>query len=152
MPHITYRKLTLTDIPDFIELRITQLLEEGAEETIDLRPALNHYYTKHIPDGTFVGWLAIYENEIIATSGLSINERPPYFKNPSGSIGVLSSMYTKKNFRRKGIATILLEHIVAEAKNATCDLIQITASDDGMKLYSSFGFVPNNHFMQYQVK
>lgn len=152
MEEITYRKLELKDVPTFIELRITQLLEEGAVESIDLQPALKIYYEKHLSQETFVSWIALHGKTIIATSGLSINERPPYFNNPSGKVGVLSSMYTLKKFRRQGIATQLLKHIVEEGKVHGCDLIQITASDEGTLLYDSFGFTTNRNFRQYKLQ
>ena len=64
---------------------------------------------KHLKDGTFVSWLAIYYNEIIGTSGMSFVEKPPYYSNPNGKIGLISSMYTLKQYRRKGIAKELLK-------------------------------------------
>lgn len=43
MENVCFRKLTLEELPTFIEMRISQLLEEGAEETEDLRPMLKQY-------------------------------------------------------------------------------------------------------------
>lgn len=37
---IHYQKLTETELPTFIDMRIQQLREEGATENIDLKPAL----------------------------------------------------------------------------------------------------------------
>ena len=37
---LTYRRLTETDIPTFVAMRITQLKEEGAQSDLDLEPAL----------------------------------------------------------------------------------------------------------------
>ena len=42
---ITYRKLTESDLNTFIQMRITQLREEGATEDFDLVPALKDYST-----------------------------------------------------------------------------------------------------------
>jgi len=65
-------------------MRICQLKEEGAKEEFDLRPALKEYYCRHLKDGTFVSWLALDSGNIIATSGISFVEKPPYFSCPSG--------------------------------------------------------------------
>ena len=51
---LTYRKLRSEDLDIFIQMRIRQLKEEGAEATIDLTPALRDYYERHMKDGTFV--------------------------------------------------------------------------------------------------
>ena len=102
-------------------------------------------------DGTFVSWLAMDGDEIIGTSGMSFVEKPPYFGCPSGRIGLLSSMFTNPNYRRKGIAKELLSRVVSEAKEYGCGTVQITASDMGVKLYTDFGFNHNGNFMQYTL-
>ena len=151
---IEYRKLTENDRDTFIEIRIGQLREECAKEDFDLRPNLLDYYKCHMADGTFVSWLAVDANaggKIIGTSGMSFGEKPPYFSCPSGRIGLLSSMFTDKNYRRMGIARELLTRVVDEAKAYGCGCVQITTSDMGMLLYTNFGFVKNGNFMQYNL-
>ncbi|MBQ5989908.1 MAG: GNAT family N-acetyltransferase [Oscillospiraceae bacterium] len=148
---IEYKRLTEKELDTFIKMRITQLREEGAKEDIDLYPALKDYYTRHMADGTFVSWLALDGERIIGTSGMSFVEKPPYFGCPSGKIGLLSSMFTDKEYRRKGIARELLSRVVNEAREYGCGTVQITASDMGVKLYTAFGFTHNNNFMQYKL-
>ena len=148
---LQYKKLTEKELDIFIEMRINQLREEGAKEDIDLRPALQDYYKKHMADGTFVSWLAMDEDKIVGTSGMSFVEKPPYFGCPSGRIGLLSSMYTNPHYRRKGIAMELLNRVVEEARAYGCGTVQITASQMGVKLYTAYGFVHNENFMQYKL-
>lgn len=148
---IEYRKLTTKDLPVFIHMRINQLQEEGAVPTFDLAPNLEDYYTRHLADGTFVSWLAVDGDKIVATSGMSFVERPPYYSCPSGKMGILSSMYTLKEYRRKGIAKVLLKKVVGEARNYGCGMVQITASDMGVLLYTDFGFQKNGNFMYYTL-
>lgn len=148
---IIYRRLTEKELDTFISMRIAQLREEGAKQDIDLRPALEDYYKRHMADGTFVSWLALDGDKIIGTSGMSIVEKPPYFGCPSGRIGLLSSMFTDGEYRRRGIAKQLLSRVVDEARQRGCGTVQITASDMGVLLYTDFGFVKNNNFMQYKL-
>lgn len=148
---IEYRKLTAKDLPVFIQMRINQLLEEGANPTFDLSPNLEDYYIRHLSDGTFVSWLAVDGEQIAATSGMSFVDRPPYYSCPSGKMGILSSMYTLKEYRRQGIAKILLQKVVEEARNYGCGMVQITASDMGVLLYTDFGFQKNGNFMYYSL-
>ena len=148
---IRYKRLTEKELNTFIHMRINQLREEGAKEEIDLVPALNEYYTRHMADGTFVSWLALDEGNIIGTSGMSFVEKPPYFGCPSGKIGLLSSMYTDLEYIRRGIAKELLSRVIDDAREYGCGTIQITASDMGVKLYTDFGFVHNGNFMQYKL-
>ena len=148
---IQYKKLTDKELDNFIDIRIKQLCEEGATEDIDLKPALRDYYERHMADGTFVSWIALDDDKIIGTSGMSFVEKPPYFGCPNGKIGLLSSMYTSNEYRRKGIAKELLTRVVKEAENYGCGVVQITASDMGVLLYTDFGFRKNGNFMQYNI-
>lgn len=175
---ITYKLLTENELDTFIQMRIAQLREEctftesevrtfskaeaqtftesevctfskaEGREDIDLKPALLDYYHRHMADDTFVSWIALDDEKMIATSGMSIVEKPPYFGCPSGRIGLLSSMFTDKAYRRRGIARELLSRVVNEAKQRGCGVVQITASDMGVLLYTDFGFKKNGNFMQ----
>ncbi len=148
---IQYRKLTEKELDIFIEMRICQLRAEGATEELDLKSALRDYYNRHMADGTFISWLAVDGDKIVGTSGMSFIEKPPYFGCPNGKIGLLSSMFTSSDYRRRGIAKELLSHVVNEAKEYGCSIVQITASDMGVLLYTDFGFTKNGNFMQYQL-
>ena len=118
MEKIVYRKLTKAELEIFINIRITQLTEEytntgrSVPEGVDLKTALRDYYLRHMAEGTFVSWLAMDGDKIIGTSGMSFVEKPPYFACPSGRLGLLSSMYTDPEYRRKGIAKELLHRVV----------------------------------------
>ena len=149
--NITFRRITVNDLEVFIKMRINQLREEGAKEDINLEAALKDYYLRHLSDGTFISWLALDNDRIIGTSGMSIVEKPPYFGCPSGKIGLLSSMFTDPNYRRKGIAKTLLSKVIDEAKTQGCGTVQITASDMGVLLYSDYGFEKNENFMQFKL-
>ncbi len=149
---ITYRLANISDVDKLVELRIKQLKDEGAIETLDLKPYLKEYYTTNLNNKSFISYLAIDNDEIIATSGLTITHKPPYYKCPTGKIGLLSSMYTNPNYRRQGIARHLLDLIIGIAKENGCGIIHITASDMGVKLYEAYGFSHNNNFMQYFIK
>ena len=148
---LTYRRLTEADIPTFVAMRITQLKEEGTQSDLDLAPALTAYYQKHLADGTFVSWLAVDGEKIVGTSGMSFVEKPPYYSNPTGRIGLLSSMYTNPDYRRQGIARKLLDCVVQEARDYGCGAVWITASEMGVLLYTAYGFEKNGRFLQYPL-
>ena len=88
---------------------------------------------------------------IIGTSGMSFVEKPPYYSNPTGKIGLLSSMYTNPAYRRQGIARKLLDHVVEEARTYGCGAVWITASEMGVLLYTAYGFEKNGRFLQYTL-
>lgn len=147
---LTFERLTPDRTDAFIDLRLAQLTEEGALD-MDLRPALTDYFRRHLEDNSFVSWILTDGERILATSGISFVEKPPYPGAPNGRIGLLSCMYTDPSCRRQGIATQLLERIVQEARARDCRVIQVTASRMGEKLYQSFGFVRHARFFQLSL-
>ena len=149
MEGISFRRLTADDLDALIDMRMDQLREEGAEASFDLTPQLRAYYEKHMADGTFFSWIALSGDEVIATSGMSIVEKPPTYSNPSGKLGILSSMYTRKTDRRRGIAKALLTRVVEEARSLGCGHVQITASPMGVSLYEDFGFTRYDRYLQF---
>ena len=86
---ICYKKLTEKELDTFIQMRIRQLREEGAKEDIDLVPALQDYYTRHMADGTFVSWLALDGEKIVGTSGMSFG-RSRHILMPERQDGIIS--------------------------------------------------------------
>lgn len=148
---IVFRRLRAAELETFLELRIRQLTEEGAEANVDLRPCLRDYYDRHMADGTFVSWVAEDDGRIIATGGVSFVEKPPYFGCPSGRIALLSSMYTDPRYRRRGIAREILDRLVRAARAYGCGAVQITASDMGALLYADYGFRKNGNFMSLSL-
>ena len=154
---IVYKKLTETELPTIIKMRIDQLTEEYTSEGrtvpegVDLETSLMDFYKRNMAAGTYVSWLALDGDKIVGTSGMSFAEKPPYFTCPTGRLGILSSMYTDPDYRRMGIATQLLDRVVNEAKAYGCGTIYITASNMGVKLYESYGFKHNGNFMQMNL-
>ena len=148
---IEYEKLTEKRVDTIVELRIKQLRDEGATEDFDLVPNLQDFYKRHLADGSFVSWLAVDDDRVVGTSGMSFVEKPPYFGCPTGRIGLLSSMYTDPEYRRMGIARELLSRVIEEARTHGCGTVHITASDMGVLLYTDFGFEKNRNFMQYKL-
>lgn len=151
MDNIEFRKIRKDDIPYIVKMRILQLKEEDAEEVFDITDNLTDYYQTHIADETFIGWVAIYNGEVIGTSGMSFCKKPPYYSNPTGKIGLLSSMYTTKKYRRQGVAKRLLQMVINEAKEYGCGTVYITASQQGSLLYENCGFKRNERFFQLQL-
>ena len=85
---------------------------------------------------------------MVATSGVSIVEKPPWHGCPTGRIGLVSGMYTDPAWRRQGIARDLLLRCLEEARAQGCGAAQITASNAGVPLYQSAGFARNAKYLQ----
>ena len=150
---IEFRKATIKDISELVRLRIEFLKEINREYNIDIEiqtkseELLYKYFRNALYNGSFIAWLALFEGKIIATSGLCFYSLPPLFKKINGKIKIMSgnvayimNMYTVPEYRKKGIATILFEKILAEAKDLGCRKISLHATDMSYNLYKKFGF------------
>ncbi len=148
---IEYRKLTLNEIDTFARMRIRQLIEEGARADADLLPTLLDYYGRHLTDGSFTAYLALDGERIVGTGAVSVVEKPAWFGCPTGRIGLISSMFTDKAYRRQGIAKRLLSLVTEAAREQGCGTVWVTASDMGVPFYGDCGFVHNGNFMQCKL-
>ena len=118
-------------------------------ESVCMRRKLSGDYRGDFNKG--IKYKRLTEKELTVFIDMRINQLREYFGCPSGKIGLLSSMFTNPDYRRRGIAKELLSRVVNDAKEYGCGTIQITASDMGVKLYTDFGFVHNGNFMQYKL-
>ena len=140
-----YRRATLTDIDELVANRIDMRQERENDKDIadqcDFQERTYSYFRKHISDDSYISWIALDEDKVVATSGLCFYFAPPTYKNPSGIVAYIMNMYTKPEYRNKGIATKLLGYIVEEAKSRNCIKITLNASDMGRPVYEKFGFI-----------
>jgi GNAT superfamily N-acetyltransferase len=146
-----YRKANINDVNVLINLRKQQLLDEGGITENNIDNDLNKYFSENIENNKFIAWLAIDKDEIIATSGLCFYELPPTYSNPSGKVAYITNMFTKKEFRRKGIATKLFEKIINEVKTMNYKIIRLHTSAYGRGLYKKYGFIDSEGFMQLKI-
>lgn len=58
-----------------------------------------------------------------------------------GRQGIVLNVFTEQAWRRRGLATLLLEHVIAWAGPAGLDTLVLHASADGRRLYERLGFL-----------
>ena len=149
---IQYRLASIDDIEILVKMRICFLREANninvAEEK-DLRESNKEYFINSFSSGSFVAWVAIKNDEIIATSGISFFELPPNRKCPNGKVADINNMFTYPEFRNQGIASTLFDLSVKKARERGCSKIILTATDMGRPLYEKYGFIVTNNHMVY---
>ena len=130
---------TLTDLIKYTQERI--IIEQSNLE----------YFRKGFNDNTFISWVALDNEEIIATSGLSFSIVPPYFQVPDGKVAYIMNMFTFPNYRNRGIGAELFKRIIEEAKQLGYKKITLNTSDMGRPLYEKYGFKNVDNAMVYYV-
>lgn len=94
----------------------------------------------------------IFEDKIIATSGITFYSVPPHKKCSNGKVAYISNMFTYPEYRNRGIATKLFALSVDEAKKHGCLKIQLYATDVGRPIYEKFGFKDSTNDMAYYIE
>lgn len=151
----TIRQAELNDIDNIIHYRIKLLFEAGNKPIDDnqeiLVERLKAYFNDNL--GTkFFCWIAEHNNEVIAISGLNLFEKPPTFSNISGLEGYIMNMYVKEEFRGKGIATSIMNHIVEYLKEIGVDKVKLLATEQGRPVYKNFGFTEYSNGMELNLR
>ena len=149
---LKYKKASLHDAGSLVKIRCEFLREIGCFDEKDrklIENANKEYFIKSLANGSFVSWLAIADGKIIATSGICFYTVPPNAKSLNGKVGYIQNMYTKKEFRRQGIAKALLAKTIEEARSRGCDKVILGATEAGRALYEEFGFTEMEGEMEY---
>ena len=61
-------------------------------------------------------------------------------------------MYTKLEYRKRGIANTLFSKMIDEAKCRGCTQILLNATDAGRPIYEKFGFTDTKGDMKLQIQ
>lgn len=147
------RKATIEDIDELIKLRIEFMSEmnKKAEVPQNLENELKIYFKEHISNNTFVAWLAIVDDKIVATSGVCFYTVPPTFKNVAGKNAYIMNVYTREGYRKRGVAAKLFEKTIEEARSNGSKKIHLSATKDGAPLYEKFNFQYNPGEMEFYL-
>lgn len=147
-----YRTATVDDIDILAELRKQQLVDEGSSADKDIDEELHSFFMKKMNDEIMVAWVAEDNKAIIATAAIIFYEFPPSYTNKSGMKGYIANVYTKPEYRGRGIATSLLDKLVAEARERKVEKLWLGASKMGRPVYLRYGFTESNDWLELKLK
>ena len=142
-----YRLADIHEIKTLAELRKQQLADEGISANKDIDLELHQFFMNKMKDGTLVEWVAEENSVIIATAAIIFYEFPPSYTNKSGIRGYITNVYTAPAYRGQGIATLLLDKLIAEAKERKVEILWLSASQMGRPVYLKHGFKDSYEWM-----
>ncbi|MCL2773510.1 MAG: GNAT family N-acetyltransferase [Oscillospiraceae bacterium] len=153
---VIYRKATINDADNLAKIRSIFLLEandvHSETEREKMETANKIYFETALADDSFAAWLALDDDKIIATSGLSFSVVPPSFRCPDGRVAYIMNMFTFPDYRKQDIGSELFKRIVEEAKNRGYKKITLNATDMGRPLYEKYGFKDEKGDMAFYIK
>ncbi|MDE6519709.1 MAG: GNAT family N-acetyltransferase [Ruminococcus sp.] len=138
-----FERADINDLVSLVELRIDYLIEDYGEiselQINQISEKLPDYYLRHL-NKDFFAYVCREENKIVSCCFLYVTEKPsnPAFIN--GKTGTVLNVYTKPEYRKKGIAGNLIKLLIFDAEKMGLDFIELKATDAGYNLYKSIGF------------
>ena len=154
----TIRFATSDDVDTIAEHR-ARMFEEMGELPPDAFEILRAKSCERLHDlltrGEYIGWLAIpaQRPDIIAgDAGVQLREVLPHpFSRASegnkiaeGRHAIIINVFTEPQWRRQGVAVLLLQRIIDWARAERLDRLVLHASEAGRSLYERLGFVGTN--------
>jgi GNAT superfamily N-acetyltransferase len=110
-----------------------------------LEDAERRYLRRAMPAGTFVAWLVECGGAIVAGGGLQLRTLQPRPGFVAGEPeGLIVSMWTDPAHRRRGLASQVLDAIVAWSRRHGVRRLTLHASEAGRPLYERYGFRATN--------
>ena len=91
-------------------------------------------------NGDHITVLAIEDDEVVGCASMSFIRVMPTFSHPSGIRAHLMNVYTRKKFRRQGIARKMVEMLIKETWEKGATEISLDTTESGRPLYESLGF------------
>ena len=141
---ITYRIATIDDLELLTRTRVDFFADIHKDitdgEKADIYAYSKAYFEETLGNGTFAAYLAFDEEVLVATSGVNFYKTPPNPKNTSGKMAYISNMYTKPEYRDRGITTHLFDLTAAEARGRGCGKAVLHATEIGRTIYEKYGF------------
>ena len=155
------RRATLADVPTLARHRaemfrdIHGLADAEYDAMVD---ASRRYFESAIPDGEYLAWLAepaSARGQVVAGAGLQLRPALPSIRHDAGATkvttgqqGLVLNVFTERAWRRRGLARLMMEHVIAGAREADVATLALHASAEGRPLYEAIGFKPTNE-MRY---
>jgi len=148
---LDYKLADINDINTLVEFRKKQLIDEGQIPNTNIDNELRAYFLSIFEDENSVMFKSTKNGAIVAIGGVYFFQYPPSFKNISGKIAYVHTIYTKNEYRKQGIAYHILTLIVEETKKRGCVRMILDASEQAKSVYRKVGFIEANGYMKLNL-
>lgn len=135
-----------------IERECSRIWGDVSGDAVEILRAKTQIQLKQwIGNGDYVGWLAAPVDKpemIVGGAGVQLQ---PILPRPldistigEGRWGTIVNVFTEPQWRKRGIAGLLIKEIIVWSKNEQLNRLVLHASDEGRSIYERYGFVASN--------
>ena len=107
-----------------------------------------------LTSGDYIGWLATPADQselVVGGAGVQLQRILPRPVDDAtigeGRQGTIVNVFTEPEWRRRGIAGLLMQEIINWSKTEKIDRLILHASDDGRPVYEKLGFKESNEML-----
>ena len=98
-------------------------------------------------NGDHLTVLVMDGDAVVGCASMSFIRIMPTFGHPTGKRAHLMNVYTRSEYRRRGIARRMVELLIDESWKAGATEISLDATESGRPLYESLGFTDSTECM-----
>ena len=145
---INIKIATKDDIEDMMSSRLEML------KVVNQLPADYEYSEEMIAEsreyflrGDHITVLAIDGENVVGCASVSFFRIMPTFSHPTGKRAHLMNVYTRQEYRRRGIARKMVELLIDESWKAGATEISLDTTESGRPFYESMGFADSTECM-----
>jgi GNAT superfamily N-acetyltransferase len=135
--------------------RMFQEMGEISVATFDDFVVASRAWTERaLASGEYLGWFAIpktQSNVVAAGAGLQLRQVPPHPCRPAkeggfakGRHAIVLNVFTEPEWRKRGVAMLLMDEIIRWARAEKLDRLVLHASSQARSLYERMGFIATN--------
>ena len=148
MNKIIYRKTTKADMKILMKLRLEMLREvNGLSGEYEYDENFIFESRRYFESGEQTTVIASDGETLVGCASLSYTWIMPTFSHPTGNRAHLMNVYTRADYRRRGISKKMVEILIDEAKENGVTEISLDAKEMGRPLYESLGFKASDSCM-----
>lgn len=148
MNKIIYRKTTKADMKILMKLRLEMLREvNGLSSEYEYDENFIFESRRYFESGEQTTVIASDGETLVGCASLSYTWIMPTFLHPTGNRAHLMNVYTRADYRRRGISKKMVEILIDEAKENGVTEISLDATEMGRPLYESLGFKASDSCM-----
>lgn len=138
-----FEKADINDSESLVKLRIDYLTEDYGSipenQLSRIAGNLPDYFSRHLNRDLFV-FVCRNNDVIVSCCFLYVSEKPSNPAFITGKTGTVLNVYTRPEYRKKGLAGKLLSLMLSASKEMGLDFVELKSTESGYNLYRSLGF------------
>ena len=145
---ITVREAAASESPVILHHRRSMFRDmgEGTVEELDrMVEVAGPWLSRALADGSYHHWLALdREERVWGGGGVLLCPWPANPRDPCTQRAVILNVYTEPEFRKRGVARLVMETVLEWIRQQGLRGVNLHASAEGRQLYEKLGFEATN--------